>query len=141
MAGRKPTPTRLKVLTGNPGKRPVNKNEPDPPRGIAEMPAWLREFPVAVEEWIRESEILDGMGVLTIADSGLFAMRCYLAAMIQAESKENTEGVKHLKLITEYRQIGSLFGLDPAARSKLSINPDEKKKNKFEGLLRNASQK
>lgn len=27
--GRKPKPTALKVLEGNPGKRPLNKNEPN----------------------------------------------------------------------------------------------------------------
>ncbi|HZK10243.1 MAG TPA: phage terminase small subunit P27 family, partial [Clostridia bacterium] len=30
--GRKPKPTALKVLEGNPGKRPLNKNEPQPER-------------------------------------------------------------------------------------------------------------
>ncbi|MEQ8198694.1 MAG: phage terminase small subunit P27 family, partial [Clostridiaceae bacterium] len=28
--GRKPKPTAIKVLEGNPGKRPLNKNEPKP---------------------------------------------------------------------------------------------------------------
>ena len=28
--GRKPTPTNLKVLKGNPGRRPLNKDEPVP---------------------------------------------------------------------------------------------------------------
>jgi len=30
MAGRKPKPTALKIIEGNPGKRPLNKNEPKP---------------------------------------------------------------------------------------------------------------
>ena len=30
MKGRKPKPTRLKVISGNPGKRPINDSEPDP---------------------------------------------------------------------------------------------------------------
>ena len=29
-SGRKPDPTRLKLLKGNPGKRPLNANEPNP---------------------------------------------------------------------------------------------------------------
>ena len=29
-AGRKPKPTRLKLIDGNPGKRAINKNEPAP---------------------------------------------------------------------------------------------------------------
>ena len=31
--GRKPKPTALKILEGNPGKRPINENEPIPPKG------------------------------------------------------------------------------------------------------------
>lgn len=31
--GRKPKPTALKVLEGNPGKRPLNDHEPIPPKG------------------------------------------------------------------------------------------------------------
>lgn len=34
MRGRRPKPTRLKVLTGNPGKRPLNMDEPRPERAI-----------------------------------------------------------------------------------------------------------
>ena len=30
--GRKPKPTALKVLEGNPGKRPLNDREPVPPK-------------------------------------------------------------------------------------------------------------
>ena len=35
--GRKPKPTRIKVLEGNPGKRPLNKKEPNAP-GIPKRP-------------------------------------------------------------------------------------------------------
>ena len=31
--GRKPTPTAIKELEGNPGKRPHNENETVPPKG------------------------------------------------------------------------------------------------------------
>jgi hypothetical protein len=30
MSGPRPTPTYLKLLRGNPGRRPINKNEPKP---------------------------------------------------------------------------------------------------------------
>ena len=39
--GRKPKPTALKVLEGNPGKRPLNENEPKPERKAPECPSWL----------------------------------------------------------------------------------------------------
>ncbi len=34
MAGRKPKPTALKELEGNPGKRKLNKKEPIPGKGM-----------------------------------------------------------------------------------------------------------
>jgi P27 family predicted phage terminase small subunit len=157
--GNRPISTGLKLLTGNPGKRPINENEPEPPRGIPELPGWLREFPAAVEEWNREAEILDGMGVLTVAEGGTLAMRCYLAAQIQElaldiqkegrvaytsrmdsvgnevmDAKANPKAIQIKNLITEYRQIGSLLGLDPSSRTRLSVT-EKGKKSKFDGLV------
>lgn len=39
--GRKPKPTAIKELEGNPGKRPLNANEPRPERKAPRCPAWL----------------------------------------------------------------------------------------------------
>jgi P27 family predicted phage terminase small subunit len=159
MAGRRPVPTKLKVLTGNPGKRPINRNEPEPKRGIPRMPEWLCGFPFAVEEWEREATILDGMGILTVAEEGVLAMRCYIASQIRDMAKEiekegrvvytsrmdslgnevmdakpNPKAVQLKNLLTEYRQIGSLLGFDPASRARMSVDPTEKK-GKFSGLI------
>ena len=41
MSGRKPKPTHLKLLTGNPGKRPINKNEPTAATAPPRAPQWL----------------------------------------------------------------------------------------------------
>ena len=51
MAGRKPKPTALKKLEGNPGKRKLNTKEPVPAKGMPEGPKWL--LPEAKEEWKR----------------------------------------------------------------------------------------
>ena len=48
-AGRKPKPTALKKLEGNPGKRKLNTKEPVPGKGMPDCPKWL--LPVAKEEW------------------------------------------------------------------------------------------
>lgn len=49
MAGRKPKPTTLKKLEGNPGKRKLNTKEPVPTKGMPDCPKWL--LPGAKEEW------------------------------------------------------------------------------------------
>lgn len=36
--GRKPKPTALKIFEGNPGKRPLPKNEPKPSKGVVKPP-------------------------------------------------------------------------------------------------------
>ena len=41
MAGRKPKPTAVKKLEGNPGKRKLNKKEPMLGKGMPDCPAWL----------------------------------------------------------------------------------------------------
>ena len=49
--GRKPKPTALKVLEGNPGKRPLNLFEPTPEDKMPECPDWLEDE--AKAEWDR----------------------------------------------------------------------------------------
>jgi P27 family predicted phage terminase small subunit len=43
MRGRKPVPSYLKVLRGNPGKRALNENEPVPEGRLADPPDWMSE--------------------------------------------------------------------------------------------------
>ena len=74
MAGRKPKPTALKELAGNPGKRPLNKAEPRPPPGAPLPPAHLTKF--ARAEWLRLSTQLDLLQLLTNVDAGAFAAYC-----------------------------------------------------------------
>ena len=41
MRGRKPSPTWLKVVSGNPGKRPLNHDEPRPSGDLKDPPDWF----------------------------------------------------------------------------------------------------
>lgn len=41
---RRPTPTHLRLLRGNPGRRKLPENEPEVPQGAALMPPWLRHL-------------------------------------------------------------------------------------------------
>jgi len=43
MRGRKPTPSHLKQLMGNPGKRALNKREPVPEGDLHEAPKWMSD--------------------------------------------------------------------------------------------------
>lgn len=73
MRGRKPTPTALKIVRGNPGGRPLPENEPTPEPG-ADMPEWLS--PQAAKHWPTVSKQLDTAGVLTQMDVAALALYC-----------------------------------------------------------------
>ena len=74
MAGRKPKPTALKKLEGNPGKRKLNTKEPMPGKGMPDCPKWL--LPEAKKEWERLCVKLSEIGVLTEIDMAAFAAYC-----------------------------------------------------------------
>jgi P27 family predicted phage terminase small subunit len=76
MRGRKPKPTYLKLLNGNPGKRPLNEHEPKPKPEIPVAPAELSAD--ARLEWDRVAAELSRLGTLTVVD------RAALAAYSQA---------------------------------------------------------
>ena len=91
MAGRKPKPTALKELEGNPGKRKLNKKEPMPGKGMPDCPKWL--LPEAKEEWKRLCQKLSEMGVLTEVDMAAFAAYCQsYARWKEAQEHIDSEG-------------------------------------------------
>lgn len=55
MAGRKPKPTEVKKLEGNPGKRKLNTKEPIPAKGMPNCPEWL--LPEAKEEYSTSKKV------------------------------------------------------------------------------------
>jgi P27 family predicted phage terminase small subunit len=75
LAGGRPTkPTALKILQGNPGKRPLPANEPLPPVGDV-VPSWpLGESAQAA--WDRLVPLLQGMRVLSLADVEKLTLGC-----------------------------------------------------------------
>lgn len=75
MRGRKPEPTALRVLRGNPGKRPLPAGEPKPlALDSLEPPDWLDLE--ARQEWVRLAPVLQRLGVLTETDVGALAAYC-----------------------------------------------------------------
>ena len=74
MRGRKPKPTTLKILEGNPGKRSLNEHEPQVQAEIPECPEFLDDE--ARAEWFRMAKVLQDMGLLTQADRAALAAYC-----------------------------------------------------------------
>ena len=72
--GRKPKPTAMKELEGNPGKHPLNTNEPKPTKKAPACPKWLE--PEAKKEWRRLAKQMEAIGILTEVDMAAFAGYC-----------------------------------------------------------------
>ena len=84
MRGRKPKPTHLKVVLGNPGKRPLNKAEPAPVAARPQPPGHLNDD--AKQEWVRVSDELYNLGLLSNIDRASLAAYCQCwSRWIQAE--------------------------------------------------------
>ena len=85
MRGRRPKPTRPKVLTGNTSKRPLNPNEPRPEPVIPKCPPELG--PAAQREWTRLVSELSSLNMITSLDRAALATYCGAYAL-WAESTE-----------------------------------------------------
>jgi P27 family predicted phage terminase small subunit len=72
--GRKPKPTRLKLITGNPGKRPLNAREPKPAIRVPTCPAHLN--PSAKAEWKRLARQMHVLGMISELDRAALAAYC-----------------------------------------------------------------
>lgn len=143
MAGRRPIPTKLKLLRGNPGKRRLLKGEPQPRNEMPEPPDFLGA--VALAKWHSLAPELHRLGVLTILDATLLGLYCAMyARWRQAQEGLECEGLttctaEGRRLVSPYFQIGKdafnmmcklavEFGLTPASRPKLArgeATPDD----------------
>lgn len=72
--GPPPKPTKLKIVAGNPGRRPLNHREPKPKEGTPTMPAWMKGE--ARAEWQRIVPELRSMGLLTLVDRAALSAYC-----------------------------------------------------------------
>ena len=142
--GRKPNPSRKNKLTGNPGKRPANKNEPQPdiPEKIPRAPRNLDA--TAKKEWRRMAKQLHRLGLLTVSDLSAFASYCsQYSIWYQATEAIREHGILVKaqsgfpaispwvsvanKAQTEMRKWLTEFGMTPSSRSRIDIpKPKEK---------------
>lgn len=138
--GPPPTPTALKVIRGNPGRRPLNNREPQPARQRPTCPEWLDKE--ARAEWKRVVPLLDKIGLLTKVDRAALAIYCdqwsiYVSARANVEKygqvfveRGEDGGVDakespYLKIADRaaqrIRTYCQEFGLTPSARGRMQV--------------------
>lgn len=145
MRGRKPRPLELRVIEGNPGKRPLPAPVAVPP-GLPDPPPHLDD--AAVAEWIRIVADLGVAGLITRPDrAALAAYCCAYSRWIFAEQKITTFGhiVRHPsgKLMqTPWLAISNQamllmhkflteFGMTPVSRARVAAPAGDDTKNPF----------
>jgi len=74
MRGRKPKATVIKLVTGNPGRRPLNADEAKPAVQIPDPPEVLKDE--ALREWKRVTVLLAEVGLMTQLDRAVVAGYC-----------------------------------------------------------------
>jgi P27 family predicted phage terminase small subunit len=126
------------VLTGNPGKRALNTNEPRPDVAIPDCPPELG--PVAQREWKRLVDELIALRHLTNLDRAALAAYCGAYAMWAEATEAIQKYGSMVKSPTGYpiqspyvsianrqaeimMRIASEFGFTPASRSRISTPP------------------
>ena len=84
MAGRRPKPTALKIIQGNPGRRPLRLDEFRPAVEIPSCPKHLEKE--ARKEWHRITKILASYGLVSQVDRAALAFYCVCwARHVEAE--------------------------------------------------------
>ena len=133
MKGRKPVPTTLKLLRGNPGKRTIARDEPRPPRIADDTPPELTDE-VAREEWRR---LVRANPQITVADRALAIAHCELWAtwrsqVAAASASPHVLSPKHGTLVQNparnmaNKTLGMLtridceLGLSPVSRARVA---------------------
>lgn len=131
-------PTNIKLLEGNPGKRPINKKEPQPEKELLKCPSWLNN--IAKYEWNNLSKQLYNLGLLTKVDKIMLAEFCQsYSRWREAESQLKKDkfliptkgGFKMNPLIaiskiytSQMNYCIAKLGLSPSDRAKLEIDMD-----------------
>lgn len=149
--GRKPKPTRVKELAGNPGKRATNKREPKP-RTPVKRPWGLgqgeqRKF------WDAHADELERLGILTGVDASAFRLMAeHYAFAVQAAKElredgrltvEGREGPKKHPLLQAlrdnslaFKSYAVEFGMTPSARSRLQLPDDAEQLSLADALFK-----
>lgn len=142
MRGRKPKPTAIKIMEGNPGKRPLNEREPEVAVDRPDAPFHLDDL--AREEWDRTTTELLELGVLGRIDRASLAAYCVAwSRWVQAEQQVQDEGFvltskeggqyQHPalavanKAMEQMTKLAAEFGMTPSSRTRIKVSPSEQK--------------
>lgn len=144
MRGRKPKPSAIKELEGNPGKRAINTQEPKPESVIPSCPPHL--IGPARTEWKRITKELEKLKIISLIDKAALSGYCIAYAdVIKATNKIKKQGEVIISekgglyqnpwvsirnsAIDRMVKIAAEFGMTPSSRSRVKVKtPTEEDK-------------
>lgn len=143
MKGRKPKPTHLRLVQGNPGKRKINRREPRPTGALSAAPDWFQPEQRVVWDYAIQHA---PPGLLTLLDCDVLVIWCVACDMqrraVLAQAKLDAAGglpllsrtpeghfvqSPYLPIINRQGQImlkaAAELGFTPSSRSRIEIEP------------------
>jgi P27 family predicted phage terminase small subunit len=146
MAGRKPKSDKLKTLTGNPGKRPMDNSTENLEVQTVESlpyPVYFRGDERAKVEWDRVCSELGKYKMLCSLDLHILGVYCKSISQIhEAYNIQKRKGIFYedntgrmyknpinatiSRLTTEIRMYSGVLGLNPSARKTLRVKKEVK---------------
>ena len=141
MAGRRPKPTALKILAGNPGGRRLQKRELRPSPTVPEPPAHLSAL--ALTAWRALAPRFHRLGLLTELDglaleqlvenyAEILDLRADIAQGGRFQKVDTTSGDEMERLRPAAKQLADAerrframlaeFGLTPSARTRVAVS-------------------
>lgn len=142
MRGRPPKPTALRRLEGNPGHRPLNQHEPQPPRTPAlfeDVPPQLLADAEATAAWREQAPPLFASRMVTDVDRPLLVHYCSWLGEFDRADKTLQKSPRVFQTATGYPvlnpavslkrtatllalRLASELGCTPAARARLRLD-------------------
>jgi len=150
MKGRKPKPSHLKVISGNPGKRPIRTNPQPQPMSFDEPPKWIGKY--GQELWKDRAPELIELGILTKADLPMWSILCCTWNMFrEALELLNRDGLRTVderglprknpvwtlynNAAKDFSKLAQEFGMTPVSRQRLDVRQPVKGENPWERLV------
>ena len=134
----------MRLIRGNPSRRPLPKEEAEIPAEIPDPPDHLSKR--AKSEWGRIAPELQRFGLLTKIDGSALGAYCdYFAQWAEASAKIKKEGMmiktpygiqenpwarRSDKALEGMRKILVEFGMTPSSRSRVKASPKPEEKSK-----------
>lgn len=151
MRGGKPIPTVVKLITGNPGRRPLNQQEAQPAVQVPRPPRLLQGE--ALKEWRRVTKLLQEVGLIAQLDRAVVAAYCQAwARWIECERMLEETGLivkapngypmysPYLsaanKAMDQMRQMSEQIGLSGSSRSRIKAGVPASALDPAEAFLR-----